>query len=109
MGPYDHDRTKVRITQPDHYPLCESPLRDGAVVLVERFTGWHLHIKMMDGSTTMITVDNPRVRMNACTCIDTTTQPPDGRRAIKLTGCFCLLGIGYGVAYYTYSFVPSFT
>ncbi len=53
--------------QPDHYPLCESPLRDGAAVIVERFTGWHLHIKMMDGSTTMVTVDNPRVRMIACT------------------------------------------
>ncbi len=45
----------------DDYPLCETALYDGVTVRVYRISEWHLHIKMVDGSSTTVTVNDPQV------------------------------------------------
>ena len=45
----------------DQMMLCQCPLEDKATIRLERFSGWHIYIRMVDGSTTMITLDNPEV------------------------------------------------
>jgi len=42
--------------------MCLDVLEDKATILLERFPEWHLYIRMVDGSTTMITVDKVWLR-----------------------------------------------
>ena len=45
----------------DQMMLCQCPLEDQATIRLERFPGWHIYIRMVDGNTTMVTLDYPKV------------------------------------------------
>jgi len=41
--------------------MCLYLLEDKATIWLEQFHGWHIYIRMVDGSTTLITLDDPKV------------------------------------------------
>ena len=68
---HGHHCSKDCLLDDDQMMLCQCPLEDKATIRLERFPGWHIYVRMVDGNTTMITLDKPKVQhstQSACRC-----------------------------------------